>query len=559
MKDSKGPNTSLPIDFQARPQLKSWFSLILSVLSGTLLALSYDPFNLYYLTWIAFLPFLLGVRARKDKAVFYLGTLFGFTFLLISLFWLHTIHLAVPFLLALLWSPLWGFWAWITKKMWFYLCFPNIEMTITDTQKREFILSWKKYLILIMASSCIWIFLEWTRFWLFSGFPWNLLGISQAYFSPILPIASLFGVLGISFLIILSNLSIAFMIEAQLLAKKFLWQILLVPAILITTSMLITKPPKDMMSAPYQLNVVLVQGNFYPILDRKKTQEDYLEQIQTYRNLSLLHAADKPDLILWPETPIISQYSTDPFYQKTIKDVARICQSKVLFGSIHEANDRSTNSSFLVDKEGELLNRYDKIHLVPYGEYTPMKTILPSSLWSWFDKIVAMGNLNSGTSYDVIQINDQFRAGVNICFEDVFPKNSREYTRSGANLLITLTNDSWYKQSAGGAQHTAHSVFRAVENGLPLLRCGTTSESCYISPNGKINNLIVDDNGSRFTRGTALIRVSIGSSQGTTFYYRNPNFLVIFTSGIAFLAFLATALHFLKRKSRLREIISGRD
>ena len=559
MKDSKGPNTSLPIDFKARPQLKPWLSFILSVLSGILLALCYEPFNLYYLAWIAFLPFLLGVRARKDNAVFWFGTLFGFTFLLVSLFWLRTIHVAVPFLLAILWCPLWGLWAWLTKKMWFYLCFPNIEMTITDAQKHEFALNWKRYLVLISVSSCIWVFFEWIRFWLFSGFPWNLLGISQAYCSPILPLASLFGVLGISFLIIFLNLSVSFLIEAYFLSRRFLGQLLILPILLLTFSIIIGRIPKDQMSAPYTLKVALIQGYFYPITNRRKTKEDYLERIQTYRNLSLSHAADKPDLILWPETPIASQYSDDPFFQKTIKDVARLCKSQVLFGSIHEENNRSTNSAFFVDMEANLINRYDKIHLVPYGEYTPMKSILPSSLWNWFDKIVAMGNLNSGTSYDVIQINDQFRAGVNICFEDVFPNNSREYVRSGANLLITLTNDSWYEQTAGGAQHTAHSIFRAVENGLPLLRCGTTSESCYITPEGKITNLIVDDKGSRFARGSTIITLAISRTQQTTFYYRNPNLFLIFSSAIAFLAFLATALHFLKRKSRLRGIISGRD
>ena len=559
MQDSKGPGTALPVDFQTSPQMKSLYSFVLTLISAVFLILSYDPFNFYGLAWISFVPFLLAIRARKDKSVFWLGTLLGFVFLLGSLFWLRTIHWSVPFLLALLWSPLWGLWAWITKKMWFYLCFPDVETSTADAQKREFSLSWKKYLILILCSSCMWVFFEWLRFWLFSGFPWNLLGISQAYFTPALPVASLFGVLGISLLIIINNLSIAMFLEAYSLSKKFRWQIIPIPLFLLIFSFVLGKIPKDQMSAPYTLNVLLVQGNFYPITDREVSQEDYLEQIQTYRNLSLKHAVDKPDLIIWPETPIISKYTEDPFFQKTIKDVARLCQSKILFGSIHKENDRSTNAAFFVDRNGELINRYDKIHLVPYGEYTPMKSILPSSIWNWLNGIVNMGNLDTGTSYDVMQVSKNFRAGVNICFEDVFPKNSREYIRSGANILITLTNDSWYEQTAGGAQHTAHSVFRAVENDLPLLRCGTNSESCYITPEGKITHLIKDENGSRFARGTAMIKVSIGASPRTTFYYRNPNLLIILCSGIAFLAFLATALHFLKRKSRLRGIISGRD
>ena len=559
MQELKGPSTALPIDFEAEPQLKFWQSLLLCICSAIFLTLSYEPLNLYLLAWFAFIPFILGLRARKDKAVFWLGTLFGFLFLTASLFWLRTIHFAVPFLLALLWSPLWGLWAWVLKKMWFYLCIPNVETTIADARKSEYSLNFKKYLILIFASSCIWIFFEWLRFWLFSGFPWNLLGISQAYFSPILPFASIFGVLGISFLIIFTNLSICFVLESYSLSKKFLWQLLLLPAAFIIIALLVGKIPKDQMSRPYQASILLVQGNFYPITEKVPSQEDYLEQIQTYRNLSFKHAVDMPDLIIWPETPIISNYSDDPLYQKTLKDVARICKSKVLLGSIHKEHNRKTNSAFFLDKNGEVLNRYDKIHLVPYGEYTPMKELLPSSIWNWLDKLVDMGNLDKGSSYDVIQVTDNFTAGVNICFEDVFPKNSREYVRSGANLLITLTNDSWYEQTAGGAQHTAHSVFRAVENGLPLIRCGTTSESCYITPDGNVTQLIRDEKGSRFTRGTALIDLSINTSQQTTFYYRNPHLFVILCSGAAFLAFLVTALHFLKRKSRLREIISGRD
>ena len=559
MQNSRGQNTSLPIDFEARPQLKPWLSFVLSLCSGILLALCYEPFNLYYIAWISFIPFLIAVRARKDKAVFYMGALFGFSFLLFSLFWLRTIHFSVPFLLAILWSPLWGLWAWLTKKMHFYLCFPNIDISITDAQKQDFALTWKKYLILILASSSIWVFFEWVRFWLFSGFPWNLLGISQAYCSSILPIASIFGVLGISFLLIFTNLSLAFIWECFSLSKRFLWQLTIPIIFLLSTSIAISKIPDDMMSAPYVLKVALIQGNFDQIKDRESTQTDYLEQIQTYRNLSLAHAADKPDLIIWPETPVISQYADDPFFQKTIKDVARVCQSKVLFGSIHKEHGRSTNSAFFVDKSGEIINRYDKIHLVPYGEYTPMKALLPSSLWDWLDKTIDMGNLDAGTSYDVIQVSEEFRAGVNICFEDVFPKNSREYVRSGANLLITLTNDSWYEQAAGGAQHKAHSIFRAVENGLPLLRCGTNSESCLISDRGEIKNLVVSETGNRFTRGSALVSLTYQKSFHTSLYYRNPNLFVILNSGIAFLAFLATALHFLKRKSRLRGIISGRD
>lgn len=563
MEDKKGPKTALPLDFEHRPHLHPAKSCLLSAAGGVLLALCYEPVNAFFLAWFAFIPIIFAVRARKDKAVFWLGTLSGFIFFLVSLFWLRTIHFSVPFLLAAFWSPLWGLWLWITKKMWFYLTFPDVEMSISDARNRDFCLSWKKYLILILASSFIWTFFEWLRFWLFSGFPWNVLGISQAYFESLIPMASIFGVLGISFLIIFVNLTLSFLVECFSLSKKFLWQLIPLPLVLFTALIIVGSTPRDFKSNPEQMTVVLVQGKFDPIRGRQPTHEEYLEQIQTYRNLSLKHAADKPELIIWPETPIISNYSEDPFFQKAVKDVARICRSKILFGSINNqefsAGNRKTNAAFLVDQKGELIGRYDKIHLVPYGEYTPMKSILPSSLWNWLNKKIGMGNLDKGTSYNVLPVNEQFNAGVNICFEDVFPKNSREYVRNGANILITLTNDSWYKESAGGAQHTAHSIFRAVENGLPLIRCGTTSESCFINERGQISELIIAENGSRFSRGSKLIKVSLHTYPGQTFYYRHPNLFPILTSIMAFLAFLSSALHFLKRKSRLREIISGRS
>ena len=396
MQESRGPATALPIDFESEPQLKFWQSFLLCISSALLLVLCYEPFNFYLLAWIAFVPMIFAFRARKDSMVFLLGTITGFIFLAGSLFWLRTIHFSVPFLLALLWSPLWGLWAWLTKKMCFYLCFPDVKTSLADARREEFSLTFKKYLILIFASSSIWVFFEWLRFWLFSGFPWNLLGVSQAYCPAILPLASVLGVLGISFLLIFVNLSISFLIESLFFTKRFFWQLLVLPIVFLLITFFLAWIPVEAMSDTTPLKVVLVQGNFAPVNEQKASEVDYLEQIQTYRNLSLKHAADKPDLIIWPETPIISSYAEDPFYQKAIKDVARICQARVLFGSIHKENDRKTNSAFFVDEKGHLENRYDKIHLVPYGEYTPMKRLLPSPVWNWLNKLVNMGNLESG-------------------------------------------------------------------------------------------------------------------------------------------------------------------
>jgi apolipoprotein N-acyltransferase len=170
-----------------------------------------------------------------------------------------------------------------------------------------------------------------------------------------------------------------------------------------------------------------------------------------------------------------------------------------------------------------------------------------------------MGNLGRGDQFNVMEFREDIFMGVNICFEDVFPDVSRKLVRNGANLLVTLTNDSWYLQTSGGAQHTAHSVFRAVENGLPLLRCGTTCESCLILPSGEITHLVTGANGERIARGATTIDVPVSRNFTPTFYYKHPYFFSGLIILATFIAFLVTGLHFYKRKTILRALISGSD
>ena len=130
--------------------------------------------------------------------------------------------------------------------------------------------------------------------------------------------------------------------------------------------------------------------------------------------------------------------------------------------------------------------------------------------------------LTAGTEYTVFHLPNGARAGVNICFEDAFAEISRQFALRGANLLLTLTNDAWYAESAGSRQHLTHAVFRAVECGLPLFRSGNNSDTCLILPNGSVVDVLRDpETGNAFVRGARGYRVPVWAYPLQTFYVRH--------------------------------------
>jgi apolipoprotein N-acyltransferase len=170
---------------------------------------------------------------------------------------------------------------------------------------------------------------------------------------------------------------------------------------------------------------------------------------------------------------------------------------------------------------------------VPFGEFTPFERLFP-----WLTDIIGMGrSLTAGREFTVFELPRGARAGVNICYEDIFPEISRQFVRRGANVLMTLTNDAWYAESAGSRQHLIHAVFRATENRRPLLRAGNNSDTCLILPDGRIVGLLYDlDTGSRFVRAARCYDVPVWQKQELTFYTRYGD---VFAYGCA-LAMLLT-------------------
>ena len=175
--------------------------------------------------------------------------------------------------------------------------------------------------------------------------------------------------------------------------------------------------------------------------------------------------------------------------QSEILDVARISGDWLLFGSPSYQKDCDgdagcvsfLNSAFLLSPQGSIVGRYDKVHLVPYGEYVPLRKMFPfiSKL------VVGVGDFRSGEGYNPLTM-DGHKLGVLICYEGIFPEASRAYKRMGADLLVNITNDAWFGRTSAPYQHLSMTVFRAVENRLYIARSANTGISAIIDPTGRI-------------------------------------------------------------------------
>lgn len=309
----------------------------------------------------------------------------------------------------------------------------------------------------------------------------------------LLPIASVAGVYGLSFIIVLINVALVQVVGG---APTRLWSIGLTGAvvlILILSPGLLSPAPTALSTAPsasggseQELKVALVQGNIDQALKWDPSMQ--AATVEQYRRLSLEAAKDAPALIVWPETAVPFFLRYEPVLLGRVLDIAAETGSYLLVGSPDAeppaaagSETRYRNSAFLISPKRELLSRYDKMHMVPFGEYIPLKSLL-----FFVNKLAyGIGDFEGGRTYTVLNIPGG-RFGATICYEAIFPDQVRRYVQDGAEFLVNITNDAWFGRSAAPAQHLAMAVLRAVENRRYLVRAANTGISAIVDPNGRI-------------------------------------------------------------------------
>ena len=231
------------------------------------------------------------------------------------------------------------------------------------------------------------------------------------------------------------------------------------------------------------IEVSLIQGN----IDQSIKWNDGFqkETINIYEQLSLQNAPAKGGLIVWPETALPFNYQDANQFQKQVRDISLKTKSWFIFGSTSYENSKDDtnyyNSAYLLSPAGEIKGKYNKVHLVPYGEYVPLRNVFP-----FIKKLTAgMGDFTAGTGYYPLTMDNK-KIGILICYEGILPFAARTYKKEGAELLVNITNDAWFGATSAPFQHFSMAVFRAVETRLYLVRAANTGISAIINPQGEI-------------------------------------------------------------------------
>ena len=477
----------------------------LATLSGLLLTAGFAPVSLDWLAWICLIPLLVGLKDKSRIDAFKLGLLTGLFHYLTLIYWIVVVlsHYGslniVLTLVALLLLV-----CYLALYTGFFAC---IFVSLNRSRMAS------------LWGACIWVALEYVRTHLMGGFPWCLLGYSQYLRLPLIQIADVTGVYGVSFIIILVNLALYHTFtqlkKSRFAAIEIISSAFLMGCILAYGSYGLRETP-DAGSEGKSIRAVIVQGNIDQSL--KWNPEFQQETLAIYTELSKKAADFMPHVIIWPETALPLFFQDPSALSQKVFKAAAATQANILFGSPAYAKDNSKtcyyNRAYVIS-ENKVLGSYDKVHLVPFGEYLPLKRFLP-----FVDRLVpAAGDFSRGKKPKPIT-TPNLHLGVLICFEAIFPAIARRLAKEDADLLVNITNDAWFGHTSAPYQHLSMAVFRCVENHLPMARAANTGISAYILPNGEI----VSKTGL-FSR--VALRGKINLQTRATFYSRYGDIFAI--------------------------------
>lgn len=488
----------------------------LSLLTGVLLTLSYPFPGWKFLAWVALIPLFYALRLTSSGAqALGLGYLAGFVFFTLSMHWLVHVTLVGWLLLAAFEALFFAVFAWLVfwgkRTEWPTIC--KILWTASSWTLTEFI------------RSEIPVF----------GFGWNLLAYSQAFSPVMIQSASLVGAYGLGFLIVMVNVTLAKLFRPEKRRERGVAASLFSFAVLIFLGnfifgewrLLEEKQPEE------YLRVSVLQGNIPQSLKWAPVAREKIVGI--YSRLSELASTDQTDLVIWPEASFPGYFNRD-FQSEIVQNLALKLSLPMLIGGLHRVTDHEIyNSAYLMDKSGGIRQRYDKLHLVPFGEYIPLK-----SLFFWLTPIadaLGISDFSVGATSEIFRwAREEWPFGVLICFEDVLPSLARALTAQGASFIAVITNDAWFLDTSAPFQHLQGSIFRAVENGVPVVRAANTGVSGFISRRGEVLKTVMDENQKKtFVTGFAtydlplLTRPTVYRTIGWMFPYFVAGLLALLT------------------------------
>lgn len=431
--------------------------------------------------------------------------------------------------------------------------------------------SWARRTLWALAGAAAWVALEMVRARLLGGFPWTLLGTSQCKMLPLIRVAWVTGVYGVSFVVVWCSLSLllaGFAILRRPTTRSVWVSEIILPVIALVVLLIwgnrqLTQPPPS----SRELRVAFVQPSIPQMMiwDQRENAARFKRVLE----LSEKALAAKPQLLLWPEAALPS---FDEASYTAITNLIRTHKIWMIFGA-DEVEQRPGangsdeydyfNSAFLFNPAGQYVASYRKRHLVMFGEYIPLSRWLPflrhftpiqggftpgkkpvKFVMDWWGERTREPRENGMVGSSGASPHQQIETSTLICFEDIFPELARDSVDEDTDFLLNLTNNGWFKESAAQWQHAATAIFRAIENGLPLLRCSNNGLTCWVDAHGRIRQIFRDDARSVYGAGVLTAQIpllELGQARASTFYHRHGDWFGWGCVGIAVVALVVTS------------------
>jgi apolipoprotein N-acyltransferase len=491
---------------------------LLALAGGLMLGLAFPPAGFGDLCWLAVAPLAWAVWFRNPfprrgvLGAAALGYAFGLVFFSMGAFWLTTLTWAGYLLLVPYFSFYTAGWA-----VFLHL----VERAMGSGVRQRWTGSLHNLAVCALGAAA-WTATEWLRGVVFPYFGWNGLGIAQWKNIPFLQVCSITGVGGLSFVIAMANLMLAatvkrVWIEIRQGARKAHYDFALTVGLVALVwaygvGRMLEEPPemKEMTFAAVQAAVP------QEVRNDPRMEFDVLE---AYRRQTAVAIAMRPDIVLWPESATPNPLFGHEFTYNMVRDLARDHQGDFLLGTVHWGADGDYNSIVLLTSGGTEAQIHHKIHLVPFGEYVPLREEFP--LLARIVGQLVPDDFDAGREFTILEsVANPVRFGPLVCFEDTVGDLAREFALRGAQAFVVVTNDGWFLESAGSVQHLRNAVFRCVENGLPMIRAANTGVTCAIDRLGNVREVLQDETGSTFRSGVLFGRIEVPVDPRPTFYAR---------------------------------------
>jgi apolipoprotein N-acyltransferase len=442
---------------------------MMPLLSGLLLALAFPKFGWWWLAFFALVPFFWSLnRARDIRQALASGALFGLTFFAVNLYWVTSLARFV------------GWWAWLAWcslavfQACFIILFAFLSVAATFRSPSNGGLKTASTFLFAL----LWVFVEWLRSLGPFGTTAGDVGYTQASCLPLIQIASFTTVYGVSFLVVFFNAALADMIGKPATKRRgflFIFALLLIAGSYVY----------GIRITHYALRVTLPRlAIIQPNIDQKDKMNYALVEstFKVHEELTRQAAKERPEIIIWPETAIFSYVLQNQALFSRLKKLARDCRAYLIVGTpYYDEHGKIFNSIVAISPSGEVAGRYNKQHLVPFGEYLPFKPLL----YPWLKNTGYFSQDFTADQQPQMLRAGKYKIAAAICFESTMP-DAIKARAAGADFILVVTNDAWFGDSAAPYVHLQNGIFRAVENRQYFIQAANSGISAVIDPDGRI-------------------------------------------------------------------------